>query len=170
MDNTKLLELNAYQVSLQAPAGEKGDQQAISHGRQLFRTEGCTSCHNVDQSKPVPSFIVPMKQVFPGDNPVILAKRTPPLNPIQDTPGTFFDDKMAVFNASARGRIRGVALPLLLDLARKPGFLHDKSASSLENLLDPSRGSTVPHPFYLSAAKDRADMIAFLRSLDTSSN
>ncbi len=170
VDETKLLDLNAYQVSLQAPTGEQGDAKTISHGRQLFRTQGCTSCHNVDQSKPVPTFIVPMKQVFPGDNPVVLAQRTPPLNPIQDTPGTFFDDKMAVVNASARGSIRGVALPLLLDLARKPAFLHDKSASSLDNLLDPSRGPSVPHPFYLSDAKDRAGMIAFLRSLDTSNS
>ena len=165
VDNTKLLDLNAYEVSLQAPAGEKGDAQAVSHGRQMFRTGGCTGCHNVDQSKPVPSFLVPMKQIFPGDNPAVLAQRTPPLNPIMDTPGNFFDDKMAVFNASARGGIRGIALPLLLDLARKPAFLHDKSASSLDNLLDPVRGSSVPHPFYLTDAKDRSDMVAFLRSL-----
>ncbi len=54
----------------------------------------------VDQAKAVPAFVVPMKKIFPGDEPVVLAKREPPLNPIMDTPGAFFDDKMAVVNAS----------------------------------------------------------------------
>ena len=167
VDNGKLLDLNAYQVSLQGPPGERADFQAVSRGRQLFRTAGCTTCHNVDQSKAVPSFVVPMKEVFPGDNPVVLAQRMPPLNPIVDTPGVFFDDKMVVVNASLRGSIRGIALPLLLDLARKPMFLHDGSVPGLDNLLDPTRGVGVPHPFYISDAKNRTDMVAFLRSLDT---
>ncbi|GAC1694089.1 MAG: hypothetical protein NVS9B5_36910 [Terriglobales bacterium] len=167
VDNAKLLDLNAYEVSLQAPKGAQVDGEAASHGRQLFRTAGCTSCHNVDQSKPVPAFIVPMKQIFPGDNPVVLAQRTPPLNPIENTPDSFFDDKMAVFNASIRGDVRGTALPLLLDLARKPVFLHDDSVSSLDELFDPTRGTKAPHPFYLSNPKERKDVVEFLRGLDT---
>ena len=170
VDNTKLLDLNAYLVSLAAPAGAQVDARLAAHGRQLFRTVGCTSCHNVDQSKPVPSFIVPMKQIFPGDNPVVLAQRMPPLNPIMDTPGNTFDDKMAVLNASIRGEIRGIALPLLLDLARKPVFLHDNSVASLDNLFDSKRGSAAPHPFYLSESSDRKDMVEFLRGLDTNSS
>ena len=109
-----------------------------------------------------------MKEIFPGDNPAILAQRMPPLNAVQDTPGNFFDDKMAVFNASIRGGIRGIALPLLLDLARKPVFLHDDSVPNLSALFDPARGSGAPHPFYLKDAKQRTDMAEFLRSLDTS--
>ncbi len=167
VDNVKLLDLNAYQASLQAPEGVTTDAQAATRGRRAFRTVGCTSCHNVDQGKPVPSFMVPMKEVFPGDHPAVLLQRVPPLNPIKDTPGVFFDDKMAVVNASLRGGIRGVALPLLLDLARKPAFLHDQSATSLNNLLDPVRGTNVPHPFYISGTKDRADMVEYLRSLGT---
>lgn len=167
VDDRKLIDLNAYLVSLPAPAGDNVDAQAVARGRQLFRTSGCTTCHNVDQSKPVPSFIVPMKRIFPGDSPVVLAQRMPPLNPIMDTPGFFFDDKMAVVNASIRGDIRGIALPLLLDLARKPVFLHDDTVKSLDNLFDPSRGATAPHPFYLTDARARADVVAFLRSLDT---
>ncbi len=100
---------------------------------------GCTVCHNVDQSKFVPPNLIVMKTIFPGDNPVILAPRMPPLNPVQDTPGFFFDDKLAVVNASLRGEIRGIALPLLLDLARKPVFLHDDTVPSLDNLFDPGR-------------------------------
>ena len=109
--------------------------------------------------------IVPMKTIFPGDNPVVMAQREPPLNPIMDTPDTTFDDKMAVLNASVRGLERGIALPLLLDLARKPVFLHDNSVPSLDTLLDPSRGASSPHPFYLKTAGERADAIAFLTSL-----
>ncbi|MEP6635810.1 MAG: hypothetical protein ABJB97_03730 [Acidobacteriota bacterium] len=167
VDNQKLLDLNAYAASLDAPRGVKGDSKAMSRGRELFRMSGCTGCHNVDQGKPVPAFIVSMKTIFPGDNPITLAQRMSPLNPIMDTPGVFFDDKMAVINASLRGDIRGIALPLLLDLARKPVFLHDSSVPSLESLFDPSRGMMAPHPFYLSDAQERANMIAFLRSLDT---
>ena len=167
VDNTKLLDLNAYLVSLPAPAGAKVNARAAAHGRELFRTTGCTNCHNVDQSKPVPSFIVPMKKIFPGDSPVVRAQRQPPLNPIMDTPGVFFDDKMAVVNATVRGDVRGVAMPLLLDLARKPVFLHDDSVPSLDNLLDPQRGATAPHPFYTTDAKDRADLVEFLRGLGT---
>ena len=170
VDNTKLLDMSAYLDSLPAPDGVDGDRQAVARGRQLFRTVGCTACHNVDQSKFVPPFIVPMKKIFPGDNPVLLAQRLPPLNPVLNTAGSIFDDKMAVVNASLRGEKRGIALPLLLDLARKPVFLHDNSVPSLDNLLNPSRGPMAPHPFYLSDAGQRADMAELLRSLDANSS
>lgn len=167
VDNQKLLDMNAYLNSLPAPKGVVADANAAARGRRMFRTN-CTSCHNVDQSRPVPAFIVDMKTIFPGDNPVVLlAQRDPPLNPILDTPTNIFDDKMAVVNASIRGDIRGTALPLLLDLARKPNFLHDSSVPSLDALLNPSRGATAPHPFFLSNPSQRADMVEFLRGLDT---
>lgn len=171
VDNAMLLDLNAYLFGLQAPAGVKTNPAAIARGRELFRSVsvGCTGCHNVDQGKIVPPFMVAMKTIFPGDNPVILAQRMPPLNPVQNTVASIFDDKMVVVNASIRGEIRGTAMPLLLDLARKPVFLHDNSVPSLDNLLDPVRGATVPHPFYLSDAAQRADVVTFLKSLDTAS-
>ena len=165
VDNAKLLDMNAYLNSLQAPAGVVTDAAAGARGRDLFRNN-CTGCHNVDQGRPVPAFIVAMKTIFPGDNPVtLLAQRDPPLNPILDTPGSIFDDKMAVVNASQRGSIRGTALPLLLDLARKPNFLHDNSVPSLDNLLNPTRGALAPHPFYFSDPGQRNDMSEFLRGL-----
>ena len=169
VDDVKLLNMNAYLASLQAPKGEKGDGRMIADGRRVFRSSGCTSCHNLDQSKPVSAAMIPMSRIFPGDNPVILAQRDPPLNPIMDTPGNTFDDKMAVVNASIRGDIRGIALPLLLDLARKPVFLHDNSVPSLDMLFDPSRGPTAPHPFYVSDSRQRANVVTFLKSLDTGS-
>lgn len=165
VDNTKLFAMNAYLAQLPAPPGIGGSER----GRRLFRTLECTSCHNADQGRPVPTFIVPMKTIFPGDNPVLLATRMPPLNPILNTVASIFDDKMAVVNASIRGDIRGIALPLLLDLARKPVFLHDNSVPSLESLLNPNRGPTVPHPFYVANPSDRAALVAYLQSLDTNS-
>ena len=84
-------------------------------------------------------------------------------------PGSFFDDKWAVLNASLRGEKRGVAMPLLLDLERKPVFLHDNSVRNLQALFDPSRGALAPHPFYLRNPRQRADLEAYLKSLDTRS-
>lgn len=167
VDDQKLFDLNAYMVNLPAPRGVRGDSRAMSRGRDLFLTAGCTTCHNVDQGKPVPAGLVPMKVIFPGDNPVVQAQRMAPLNPVMDTTGIFFDDKMAVVNASLRGEVRGIAMPLLLDLARKPVFLHDNSVPNLDSLFDPARGANAPHPFYFSDVKARADVIAFLRGLDT---
>ncbi len=167
VSNAELLALNAYLDGLPAPNGAEVGAEAAARGRELFRTVGCTGCHNVDQSKFVPPFIVPMNKIFTGDDPVVLAQREPPLNPVMDTPGALFDDKMAVVNASLRGEVRGIALPLLLDLARKPVFLHDNSVPSLDGLLDPQRGPTAPHAFYLSDRKQRGDVVEFLRSLDT---
>ncbi|MBA3297310.1 MAG: hypothetical protein H0U19_10260 [Acidobacteria bacterium] len=169
VDNTKLLDMNAYLNSLQAPPGVVEGEGAVARGRAKFQTN-CTFCHNVDQSKFVPPAIVAMRFIFPGDQPVVLLpQRMAPLNPILDTPNQIFDDKMAVVNASLRGLERGIALPLLLDLARKPVFLHDNSVPTLELLLNPSRGATAPHPFYLSSQGHRDDMTAFLRSLSTTS-
>ena len=164
VDDKKLIDMNAYLSNLPAPAGLPGDPASVSRGRESFR-QNCTACHNVDQTKFVPPFIVPMKTIFPGDNPVILAQRDPPLNPVENTVDSIFDDKMVVVNASIRGLERGTALPLLLDLARKPVLLHDNSVATLDGLLNPARGATVPHPFYMADAASRADLIAFLKSL-----
>lgn len=169
VDETKLFDMNAYLNSLAAPPGVVTDAAAATRARATFRTN-CTGCHNVDQGRPVPAFIVAMNRIFPGDAPVtLLARRDPPLNPILNTPNNIFDDKMAVVNASIRGGIRGNALPLLLDLARRPNLLHDNSVPNLDNLLDPVRGATAPHPFYLTDARARADMVEYLRGLDTTS-
>ncbi|MEO8724857.1 MAG: hypothetical protein ABI383_01930 [Acidobacteriaceae bacterium] len=167
VNEQKLDDLNAYLASLPAPAGAQVDAQAAAHGRELFRTVSCTGCHNVDQGQPQPTFLVPMKQIFPGYNPTVLAQRKPPLDPVAHTPGSTFDLKAAITNATIRGDIRGSALPLLLDLARQPFFLHDDSVPSLDNLLDPTRGPQAPHPFYVPDGKDRHDVVEFLKSLDT---
>lgn len=170
VDDRMLFALNAYMVSLQAPRGQPIDADVAARGRETFRTAGCTSCHNVNQGRPVPTTMHAMAEIFPGDAPVILAQRDPPLNPVMNTPASTFDDKMAVVNASLRGDKRGAAIPLLLDLARKPVFLHDNSVRGLDALLDPSRGASAPHPFYLADRQQRTEMVQYLRSLDTRSH
>lgn len=165
VNEKKLLDLNTYLASLPAPQGMAGDPATVARGREVFRAS-CTVCHNVDQGKPVSAILVPMKRIYPGYQPTVLAKRTPPLSPIQNAPGTF-DDKMIVVDASPAGGIRGNALPLLLDLGRKPVFLHDDSVSSLDALLNGQRGASAPHPFYVQDAGDRAALITFLRAMDT---
>ena len=167
VDNAKLLALNAYLFALPAPAGRMDDSAAMIRGRAAFVASGCTGCHNTSQARPVPTTIHAMARIWPGDRPAFLAARTPPLTPVQDTAGNTFDDKWAVVNASIRGEKRGVAMPLLLDLARKPKFLHDDSVRSLESLLTQSRGPKAPHPFYVNNQKTRGDVVAYLKALDT---
>jgi len=168
VDNRKLLAMNAYVFSLRAPFGVVTDRAAVTRGRASFIQSGCTTCHNNNQARPVPTTLHPMTRIWPADRPMFLAPRTPPLSPVQDTPGTF-DDKWVVVNASLRGEKRGVSMPFLLGLATKPAFLHDDSVRSLDSLLDPRRGARAPHPFYLGNPRRRADMVAYLRALDTRS-
>jgi len=168
VDNQKLLDMNAYLDSLPAPAGAKVDAQMAKRGRAAF-VGNCTQCHNVDQGKFVPPLLVDLKTLWPGYAPTVAGMRgDPKLSPVLNSPGGF-DDKMIVIDASIRGEKRGNALPLLLDLARTNIFLHDASVSSLNDLLDPKRGATAPHPFYFTDAARRADMVAYLRGLDTNS-
>ncbi len=168
VDNQKLLDMNAYLDSLPAPAGAKVDAQMAKRGRAAF-VGNCTQCHNVDQGKFVPPLLVDLKTLWPGYAPTVAGMRgDPKLSPVLNSPGGF-DDKMIVIDASIRSEKRGNALPLLLDLARTNIFLHDASVSSLNDLLDPKRGATAPHPFYFTDAARRADMVAYLRGLDTDS-
>lgn len=170
VDESKLRDLNAFLSSLPAPMGARIDRSRMMAGRRAFENANCTRCHNAHDGAPTSTAIIPMKEIFPGDSPMVLAQRTAPLTPIMDTPGNTFDDKMAVVNASMRGKERGVARALLLDLARKPVFLHDNSVPSLDALLDPSRGSSAPHPFFVHDAATRALVVDFLRGLDTRGN
>lgn len=175
VDNQALLDLNAYVDSLPAPAPPPGlDATRVARGREVFR-DTCTDCHNVDQSRRVPSVVVTESEIFPdydplqiADRPVQLPFRPQAFAPIQDDATTIFDDKTVIVEASRRGAVRGSALPLLLDLARKDRFLHDSSVNGLPALLDSSRGAGAPHPFYVANDSDRAAVVEFLKSLDDS--
>jgi len=163
VDQQKLLDMNAFTNGLPAPPGARVNPVAASRGMELFLTK-CSSCHNVDPGVPVPSFLVPPQVIFPNYRPKVLLVRMPPQDPVENSPG-IFDDKYVVNDASDRGTPRGNAVTLLLDLARKPQFLHDGSVPSLERLLNPSRGRGAPHPFYIEGSRQRYDVVQFLRSL-----
>lgn len=176
VDDQRLADLNAYTDSLHAPAPPSGlDAMKVAVGREVFRRGSCTNCHQVDSSRPVPTFIVPLEQMLQGYAPVVLAQRPAEapfrpmaFAPLQDDPSTIFDDKLVTIEASRRGEVRGIALPLLLDLARKDRFLHDSSVAGLDALLDPARGtnmSRVPHPFFVPDAAERASVVELLKSL-----
>ncbi len=166
VDRQKLLDMNAYLDALEAPRGAKVDPAAEARGKEVFRAS-CTTCHNVDQSKFVPPLIVDLKTMWPAYTGLLVGKRgDTKLDTVLNAPGGY-DDKMVIVNASMRGERRGVALPLLLDLARKSVFLHDASVSGLSSLLDPLRGEDAPHPFYVSDPNVRADVVEFLKGLDT---
>jgi len=115
VDN-KLPDLNAYLFNLQAlPAWSP--TRLRSRGRSYSAPSAARAAITWIRGVS-PTFIVPMKTIFPGDDPMVLSEqRDPPLNPVL-IPGRLFDDKMAVVNASQRGLERGIALPLLLDPAQ----------------------------------------------------
>lgn len=164
-DRKKILDMRAYLESLPAPPGERVNPAAERRGAETFQAQ-CTTCHNMNQGEPVRMTVVSLEDLWPAYAPVTLAQRAPPLSPIRNSPGSY-DDKMVIADGSERGLPRGVPLPLLLDLARKPAFLHDNSVPSLDALLDPARGSRSPHPFYVNDRARRAEVIAFLRGLGT---
>jgi mono/diheme cytochrome c family protein len=180
VDNTKLLDMNAYLNGIQAPAPPTDiDAASAARGREIFRTTsasgggGCTTCHNVDQTKFVPTNVIPFATVYPGYAPTVILNRTAPLGPVSNSegPSPLFDDKMIVVDATRRmpADVKGNAFPLLLDLARRSTLLHDDEVvgtnfkTAAEMLLNPSRGAQVAHPFYISDATKRADVIEFLR-------
>lgn len=179
VDDTKLLDLNAYLDSLPSPAAGEFDANAATRGREIFRTVaddgggGCTACHQVDPNRFVPPNVIAMETMYPGYAPTVILDRPAPLDAVANSqgPSPFFDDRMIVLDASRRGEVRGTALPLLLDLGRKTSLLHDdevRGASFDEAanlLLDPARGANNAHPFFIEDAGQRQDVVEFLKSL-----
>ena len=179
VDETRLFAMNGYLNTLKPPRGDRSDPAGIAAGRNTFR-EQCTSCHRDDQSIFVPQNVsaynasvelysaAPKRpDLFPAWVGAVAADRTASgLAPVRNYGASTFDDKLIVVDASNQGQPRGSALPLLMDLARKPVFLHDDSVKSLAALLDPARTMDVPHPFFIADAAKRADVVKFLNSLD----
>lgn len=169
VDVEVLKAIEMYVKSLRSPTGVVKDAVSIEKGKMVFQDtkNKCISCHSVDQTVPVLSEIIPMKVIYPGDSASVIGKRPEPYNPMLNSAG-IYDDKMITVNASVRGKVRGIAVPLLMDLSSKTSFLHDNSVSTLDSLLNSGRGSKAPHPFYVSAA-DKKALIEYLNSLDDNS-
>ncbi len=180
VDNARLLDMNAYLNGLPAPTPPADNNvPSATRGREVFRTAvsdgggGCTGCHNVDQTRFVPTMVVPFATIYPGYAPTTILTRTPPLGPVSNSegPSPLFDDKMVVVDATRRvpPDVKGNALPLLLDLSRRTTLLHTDEVrganfrQAAETLLNPARGPQVAHPFYITDAAKRADVVEFLR-------
>ena len=58
----KLFDMNAYTNSLPAPKGAEVEKAAASRGRELF-SQSCTTCHNLNQSKPLAAIIFELKTI-----------------------------------------------------------------------------------------------------------
>jgi hypothetical protein len=169
VDQEILKAIEVYVKSLRAPSGVMKDAVAVEKGKMVFSDEKnkCMSCHNVDQTVPVKSEVIPMKVIYPGDSTSLVGKREAPLNHMVNSAG-IYDDKMITINATLRGKERGIAVPLLMDLSSKTSFLHDNSVSTMDKLFDSGRGSKAPHPFYINAT-DRKALVEYLNSLDDNS-
>jgi len=159
VDEQKLRAMKGYLERLAGPAAPRGDRATATRGRAAFQG-ACTTCHNLDPNAAVTTRLIDLEKLWPDYRPEIIAKRTPPLSAVQNSPGGY-DDKMVVIDASDRDK-RGHSVALLLDLGRKRFFLHDGSVAGLDSLLDPGRGATSPHPFYVGDDAKRKDMIAYL--------
>ena len=182
VDNKELLDLNAYLNSLQAPAPGPFDTTMAARGRDVFRTTvsaggaGCTACHQLDPNKFVPPLVIPMGAIYPGYSPKVIFTRPAPQSPIQDSggPSPYFDDRTVIIDASRNGGVRGSALPLKLDMARRTAMLHDDEIrgatfdEAADTLMNPAkRDPKAAHPFFVANAADRQAVIEFLKSLTT---
>jgi len=184
VDNQNLLNLNAYLNSLQPPPLGQFDATMAARGRDVFRTTkaaggaGCTACHQLDPNKFVPPIIIPIASMYPGYNPTVIFTRQAPLSPIQKSfggPSPYYDNRLAVLDASPIGGVRGFALPLKLDLARRTSLLSDDEivGTSFDDAADAMmnsarRDAKAAHPFFVADPNDRKALIEFMKSLTTS--
>jgi hypothetical protein len=164
LDSRKLADMNAFLADLPIPQGADVDPAAAARGKQVFVSQRCIDCHQIDPQKPLPNMLVDLKTLWPAYKPEVLGYRMPPFAPLANSPGVY-DDKLVVVDASDRSARRGIPPVFLVDLARKPFFLHDASVPTMEALFDPRRGSQEPHPFYVEDGAGRADLITFLKGL-----
>lgn len=164
LDAGKLADMNAYLADLPIPQGAEVDPAAAARGKQVFVSQSCIDCHQIDPQKPLPYMLVDLARLWPAYKPEVMGYRMPPFAPLANSPGTY-DDKLVVQDASDRSARRGIPPVFLVDLNRKPFFLHDASVPTMEALFDPRRGSQEPHPFYVNDSAERADLITFLQGL-----
>lgn len=165
VEETKLHDLAAYTDRRGALLAPFEPEDAVKRGQAIFQ-RACTECHRSSAQFFVPPQVVELQRLWPGYAPSPLPlERRAPFDAAVDAPGGY-DDRLVLMNASLRGLARGYAMPQLVELHRKPAFLHDGSVPTLEALLDPSRGTSAPHPFYLADPAERQDVIRFLRSLE----
>jgi CxxC motif-containing protein (DUF1111 family) len=139
------------------PAAGPRDATAY-HGRSLFRSMGCASCH-------IPTLVT-------GDHPIAeLAHQT--IHPYTDLlvhdMGDMLTDSRADFEATGREwrtpALWGIGLTQLVQ--EQATFLHDGRARTLEEaiLWHGGEAEAAREAFRTAPAKDREALIAFLKSL-----
>ena len=171
----QLWALALFLESLEAPERPRTgttdeERDAVERGAALFDEEGCVRCHAPPH--------------YTNDRLVPVAAHTPTpeererWNPMRRRVGT--DPGLTLRTRRGTGYYK---VPSLRGVWYRPSFLHDGSLATLEDLFDPARlgedyvptgyrgpfgtRRSVPgHPFGLErTAAERADLIAFLRSL-----
>jgi YVTN family beta-propeller protein len=145
------------------PASPLG--QEIAYGRQLFGQAGCATCHGGPgwSSARHDGLALP-----------------PPATEISNTELIRFLKKVGTFDATAKNEIRatgaaplgadGFVPPSLLgDFALGP-YLHNGSALTFDNVLEnvTHRSAGTAGTDTLADARDRAALVTFLKSIDTS--
>ena len=161
-----LYALSRYVYSLKPPPNPHLPDERSQRGKAVFERQQCTRCHT-------PPLYTNNKLTLAAGFKT--AKALPDV--VQVSLGT--DANLALKTRKGTGLYR---VPSLRMLWLEPGFLHDGSIGSLEELFDPARlkpdfrssnwhpstpAHAIPgHSFGLSlTAQQRADLVAFLRTL-----
>lgn len=165
-----LYALTQYLYSLQPPANPNATDPRIAAGQQVFTREGCGGCHTP------PLYTSNKLTLAEGFTPP--AAQEPGLDILRVSVGT--DPGLALRTRKGTGYYK---VPSLKGLWYRGRYLHDGAVTSLEEMFDPARLTVefvptgfVPagqktravkgHEFGLRlAASERAELIAFLRSL-----
>src|SRR5262249_26361032 len=94
------------------PQGADVDPAAAARGKQVFVSQHCIDCHEIDPQKHLPYMLVDLATLWPAYKPEVLGYRMPPFAPLANSPGQY-DDKLVVVDASDRSARRGFspALP-----------------------------------------------------------
>lgn len=156
--------VSAYLSDLTPMAREAGDPGAIARGGVIYQGE-CAPCHGSDPATGDLAS-VPLTALLGNYLPTTLIARSFPYADVLDDVLTNYDDRLVLFDhvfienqVPAAGRT--IPTPNLIGLHLRSRLLHDGSAASLDDLLDPSRGPGAPHSFYLEP-QARMDLIEFL--------
>ena len=166
-----LYAIGVYLLSLEPPRNpSRASADVLSRGEQIFRREGCVTCHVP------PEYTSGKLTLAQGWEPPANHPRRDDI--VRISVGT--DPGLALKTRKGTGFYK---IPTLRGVWYRPRLLHDGSVTSLDEMFDPARvgaeyepkgwnppGVTkraVPgHTFGLSLnAADKADLLAFLRSL-----
>lgn len=156
--------VSAYLSDLSPMAREAGDPASILRGEAIYQS-ACASCHGTEPaSGGQPA--VPLTALLGNYLPTTLLARSFPYADVLDDVLTNYDDRLVLFDQvfienQIPAAARTIPTPNLIGLHLRARLLHDGSAASLDDLLDPTRGPSAPHAYYV-IGQARTDIIEFL--------